>query len=59
MYPSRLQVLVWALVPVLGLLLLVAVLAARGGTFFIIPFILLLGIALFVLLSARTPRARR
>jgi hypothetical protein len=59
MYPSRLQVVVWALVPVVGLLLLVALLAARGGSFFVIPLMLLLGIALFVLLSTRTPRARR
>ncbi len=46
MQPDRLQIAVWIMMPVIGLLLLMLVIGARGGIF-ILPLM-----ALFILLLA-------
>lgn len=50
MNESRLQVAVWFLLPILGLLLLVVVLAGRGGVFVLVPTVALIAIAAVVAL---------
>lgn len=45
---SRIQVLVWFLMPIVGLLLLVAVLGARTGWFIIPPIIAIVGFVIIV-----------
>lgn len=48
---ERLQVLVWFLMPIFALLLMIALMGARGGIWFVMPIILLvLGIGGFYLL---------
>jgi hypothetical protein len=40
----RLQVAIWFMLPILGLLLLIVVLGGRGGVFLLVPIAALLGV---------------